>query len=186
MGVMRPLPGKTWSRMMIPTPSPTPRAWAFRHVPEIVVSELMGQHTPKLVIAGLLQKTARHIELSAARACRIDVRIVHDPHLDLTQGSGMVHGGHERGHDAADPLRLLRVEWTRRRLACPRRCRRGSARRRAGYAGATRGKEAAKEEDDEAAAREHGGLESGQERGDARRETPGKGIRHRSGHGRAS
>jgi hypothetical protein len=42
--------------MIIPTPNPTPKGLGLRHVPEIVVGELMGQHAPKLVIAGLLQR----------------------------------------------------------------------------------------------------------------------------------
>src|SRR2546426_8134786 len=101
----------------------------------------MGQHTSKMLIVGLQKETSRDIELSPARTGRIDVRIVHDPNFDLIQGSRMVHGGDERGHDAADALSLLRIERMRSGLALARLGRRGLAGRRASYSGATRGQE---------------------------------------------
>ena len=68
------------------------------------MDEFMGQHTSKMLNVGLLKETTRDIELSPAGAGRIDVRIVHDPNLDLIPGPRMVHSGDERGHDAADAL----------------------------------------------------------------------------------
>src|SRR5712692_1860072 len=113
----------------------------LRYVTEVVVGELMGQHTPQMLIVGLLKETTRDIELSPAGARRIDVRIVHDPDLDLIQGPRMVHGGDEGGHDAADALSLLRIERMRRGLALARLCRGGLAGRRASYSGPTRRQE---------------------------------------------
>src|SRR3990170_106371 len=106
-----------------------------------------------MLIAGLLKETSRDIELAAAGAGRVDVRIVHDPDLDLIQGPRIVHGGDERGHDAADALSLLRIEGLRRGLAPARRRRLGLAWRRASDSGATRSQE--EDEDGGAAVRAH-------------------------------
>jgi hypothetical protein len=82
----------------------------LRDVTKVVVGELVSQHTPKMLIIGFLEKTGGDIELSLAGAGRIDVRVIHDANPDLTQGTRVIHGRDEGGHDAADPLGLLWIE----------------------------------------------------------------------------
>src|SRR4029450_1883813 len=86
------------------------------YVAEVVVGELMGQHAPKLVIVGLLKETRRDIKFPPTATGRVDMGIVHDPNLNLVQGTRMIHGRDEGGHDAADTLGLLRIDRGRRGL----------------------------------------------------------------------
>jgi hypothetical protein len=69
-----------------------------------------------MLIIGFLEKTGGDIELSLAGAGRIDVRVIHDANPDLTQGTRVIHGRDEGGHDAADPLGLLWIERVGRGL----------------------------------------------------------------------
>jgi hypothetical protein len=82
----------------------------LRDLTKIVVGELMGQHTPKLLVVGLLKETGGDKELAPTGAGRIDVRVVHEANLDLTQGTRVIHGRDERAHDALDTFGLLRIE----------------------------------------------------------------------------
>jgi hypothetical protein len=155
----------------------------LRDVTEIVVGEFMGQHTPKMLVAGFLKETGRDMELSTAAAGRIDVGMLHDPNLDLIQGPRMVYGGDERGHDVADALSLLRIERMRRGLAPARPCQMGLAWRRASYSGAPRSQE--EDEDGGAAVRAHQCLRPEHERRDHERDAHRKRTRHRFAHCRS-
>jgi hypothetical protein len=122
-------------------------------VPEVVVGELMGQDPTELVIVGLLEETGGDIELSPAGAGRIDVRVVHDANPDLTQGTRVIHGRDEGGHDTADTLGLLGIERVRRGLGLAGLGGLRGAGRRGSYPGATRGQE--KEQEGSATIRAH-------------------------------
>jgi hypothetical protein len=122
-------------------------------VPEVVVGELMGQHPSELVIIGLLEETGRDIEPSPTGAGCIDVRVVHDANPDLTQGSRVIHGRDEGGHDAADTLGLLWIEWVGRGLGPASLCGLRCAWRGVPYPGATRYQE--KEQEGGATVRAH-------------------------------
>jgi hypothetical protein len=76
----------------------------------------VGKDAGELHVVGLLQKSGRDVELAAAGACGIDVRICHDADFDLVERGWVIHGANQGDHDALKALRVLWVEGTRRRF----------------------------------------------------------------------
>src|SRR5215472_16990775 len=83
-----------------------PQGLRLGHVAEIVVGDLVGEHGHELLVVGLLQEPRGHVELPAARAGRVDFRVVDDGDLDLVERARMVHRLDQGHHGAPDPLGL--------------------------------------------------------------------------------
>src|SRR5262245_49564890 len=78
----------------------------LRHMTQVVVRHLMGEHAGQLLIVGLAQEPRRHDVLSFAGAARVDVIVGDDPDLDLIEGPLVVSSLDERHHHPLEPLGL--------------------------------------------------------------------------------
>src|SRR5262245_41091952 len=90
----------------------------LRHMTQVVVRHLMGEHAGQLLIIGLAQEPRGHDVLPFAGAARVDVIVGHDADLDLIEGPLVVSRLDERHHHPLEPLGLggIDLRGGRRRL----------------------------------------------------------------------